>query len=915
MNRLEHTLKNRVLVLDGALGTMIQKYSFREEDFRGRKFINHPCAIKGFNDILNITKPTSIKNIHLAYIEAGANIITSNTFNSNRISMKDYGLDEIKGLVKQLNKEGVRIAHQAILEYKKKNKKEDLFIGGSIGPTNRSASMSPDITNPIKRNVTYDELYEAYKEQVEGLIEGGIDVIIFETFFDTLNLKAGLDAANLVMKDSGEEVPIMISATVSDNAGRLLSGQSLQAFVTSVNHYDHVVAIGINCGFGPDRMQKYIKEINDINPHFTSCHPNAGLPDERGCYDVSPKEFGNSIKSLLHEGELNIVGGCCGTTPEHIKILSSIVEEAIPRLPKKEKEILRLSGLDMLSVKDKFITVGERCNVAGSAKFLRLIREHAYEEAAEIAKSQVAKGADVIDINMDDAMLEAKEEMIDFVRYLLAEPDVAKLPFMIDSSKWNVVEGALKEIQGKGIVNSLSLKEGEEIFIQRACRVRALGFSLVVMAFDEKGQADTFERKKEIVERAYRILTENCGYRPEDIIFDVNVMTIATGMKEHSKYALDFIKTIDWIKHNLYGARTSGGISNLSFAFRGKNKIREYMHVIFLHHACKAGLDMAIINPAQKIKFEDIPNDIRNIIEDIIFDRDDKAVEKLIEIAEKENYLEDKSLKEIIKRDPVSSSIEETLSNDLIRGDLINLEDHIQQAIIEIKDPVKIIEGPLLEGMKRVGDLFGEGKMFLPQVVKTARSMKRAVEILTPYIESSQKEITGKKTGKIIIATVKGDVHDIGKNIVSTVLACNNYEIIDLGIMVPPETIVETARKENPDIICLSGLITPSLAEMEETLRQLSDAGIEVPVMVGGAATSQIHTAVKIAPNYRGPVLHMSDASQNPIVASILQNPTKRSDYLIEIERKYEDIRKKIHYKNDLTPFDEVLSKVGSGPN
>lgn len=913
---IKEVLRNRILVLDGALGTMIQQFHFKENDFRGRELLNHPRPIAGFNDILNITKPNSIKEIHKGYIEAGANIISTNTFNSNRISMKDYGLEQLPGLVRRLNREGAKLVKQAIEEFEKSNLsdgKDFHYVAGSMGPTNRSASMSPDISDPLLRNITFDELKDAYKEQALGLIEGGVDILLCETFFDTLNLKAALSAINDVQIELGVKLPVMVSATVSDNAGRLLSGQTLKAFVASISNYDNVISIGLNCGFGPDRMNSYLKNINEINTHFTSCHPNAGLPDESGCYNLTPNDFKESIERILNEGDLNIVGGCCGTTYEFIHVLSDLAKQASPRVPIKDKGTLLLSGLEELSISDEFIKVGERCNVAGSAKFLRLIKEANYEEAAEIARQQIKKGASVIDINMDDAMLDAKVEMVKFIRYILAEPEIAKVPFMVDSSKWDVIEPALKEIQGKGIVNSLSLKEGEEVFIDRARRIRELGFSLVVMAFDEKGQADTFERKIEICKRAYNLLVNNCGYNPEDIIFDVNVMTIATGMEEHSKYAVDFIRAVEWIKENLPGARTSGGISNLSFAFRGKNKIREYMHVVFLHHAIAKGLDMAIISPNQNTRYDEIPGDIRSVIEEVIFDRDPKAVERLIELANDEKSPDKPVKKTVIKESvddisPNNSSIESILIDDLKRGELKNLDEHIAIALEEYKDPVKIIEGPLLNGMKEVGTLFGEGKMYLPQVVKTARAMKRAVDILTPYLKKSETQ--GEKAGKILIATVRGDVHDIGKNIVSTVLSCNNYEIIDLGIMVEPGKIVEEALNEKPDIICLSGLITPSLSEMVETVRQLSEAGINIPVMVGGAATSPIHTAVKIAPNYSGPVLHMTDASQNPVAASKLMQSSSSEAYLYEIEREYDKIRSNFQDKKNIIPFEKVLDIV-----
>lgn len=909
--KFKDSLKEQILVLDGALGTMIQKNQFKENDFRGREYLNHPVPLAGFNDILNLTKPTSILKIHTEYLNAGANIITTNTFNSNSISMKDYGLDKIEGLVKKLNREGALLARKAINEYENHSENKIHFVGGSIGPTNRSATMSPDIADPLKRNITYNSLFEAFKEQAEGLLEGGIDLFICETFFDTLNLKATIDGANEAMAIKGVKIPIMVSATVSDKAGRILSGQTLEAFVTSISHYDNVEVIGLNCGFGPDRMLEYVKQINKINSHYTSCHPNAGLPDDAGCYDIPAEEFREYIKPLLEGGNLNVIGGCCGTTPEYIKELSTLVKHYSPRIPNEEGSVLRLSGLEVLEESNGFLTIGERCNVAGSAKFLRLIKEGNLEEASEIAKNQIEKGANVIDVNMDDPLLDAEEEMVKFLRYILAEPEIAKVPFMIDSSKWEVIESALKNIQGKGIVNSLSLKEGEEAFIKKARKVKKLGFALVVMAFDEKGQADTYGRKVEICRRSFNLLTKKCGFNPNDIIFDVNVMTIATGMKEHSRYAIDFIETVRWIKKNLPGTRTSGGISNLSFAFRGKNKLREYMHIIFLHHAKQAGLDMAIINPAQKSAYNEIPEEIRTTIEDVIFDRDDNALERLIEFANEEIVEKKPKIKKEIERES-QISISDLLIKDLVKGELKELDSHIQQALEELKDPIKIIEGPLLQGMKQVGDLFGEGKMYLPQVVKTARTMKRAVEILTPEIEKSRDKLQEKKSGKILIATVKGDVHDIGKNIVSTVLECNNYEVIDLGIMVPGEKIVETALKEKPDIIALSGLITPSLGEMSETARLLSEAGINVPLMVGGAATSLIHTAFKIDPVYSGTVIHMGDASQNPIASSHLLNPTTKEAYLEDINKKYEQIRSKGTNKEKLLPYEEVLKIVES---
>lgn len=905
---INEILKKNILILDGAFGTTIQKFGFKEEDFRGREFINHSKPLFGFNDILNLTKPSTIKEIHKAYLESGANIITTNTFNSNSISIKDYFDADTDDLIFRLNREGAILAKEAVKEFQHHNGPGIFFVAGSIGPTNRSASLSPDISNPLIRNITYDELKNSYKKQIQGLIEGGADILLFETFFDTLNLKAGVAAANQIMAEKNKTLPIMVSATISDNSGRILSGQTIEAFVTSISHLNNISIIGINCSFGPEKMYEYVERLHNINNHFTSCHPNAGLPDAEGCYDVSPQEFKDCIKIFLEKGLVNIIGGCCGTTPEYIKEISKIVKFYKPSQPKKEDNKLRLSGLDILTVTDAFIKVGERCNVAGSSKFLKLIKDGLLEEASVIAKNQIENGAQIIDINMDDALLNSEEEMIRFVRYISAEPEVSKVPFMIDSSKWNTIESALKNIQGKGIVNSLSLKEGEEIFIERAKKIKELGFALVVMAFDEKGQADTFERKIEICQRSYNILTKACDFNPEDIIFDVNVLTIGTGMKEHSRYAVDFINAVSWIKENLPGVRTSGGVSNLSFAFRGKNYIRDIMHEIFLFHAKKAGLDMAIINPAKKLTYNEIDKPIRDIIEDIILDRNDNSLEKLITIATevnkpKTNIVQDKEVSKIL-------SISEILKEDLIKGEIIELEKHLERALQKMSDPVDIIQGPLMDGMKRVGDLFGEGKMFLPQVIKTARSMKKAVEILTPYIEKKRENSEKNKKGKILIATVKGDVHDIGKNIVSTVLSCNNYEVIDLGIMVPGDKIVETALQEKPDIICLSGLITPSLNEMTETVKQLSDAGIDVPIMVGGAATSLLHTALKIDPAYRGIVLHMGDASQNPIASNKLLNTELREIYLAEIKKEYEKLRSNTNKNINILPYEKVLSIV-----
>lgn len=897
-------LQKKILLLDGGMGTMIQKYHFTESDFRGREFMSHPQPISGYNDILNLTNPSSIKKIHLEYLRAGSDIITTNTFNSNSISLSDYGLEKIEGLISRLNRTGASIAREAIEESGLK----DRFIAGSIGPTNRSASLSPDISRPSFRNIGYEDLFYSYKEQIRGLIEGKVDILLFETFFDTLNLKAGLDAANTVINEIGVKLPIMISATISDKIGHLLSGQNLAAFITSVADYQNVVSIGINCGFGPDEVKGFLKEIAVHSPHYISCHPNAGLPDELGCYNVTPEDFKVKIKSILEQGFINIIGGCCGTTPEHILEISHLVKIAHPYEPKPLPSVLRLSGTEAVieNATSPLIVVGERCNVAGSRKFLRLIKEGKIEEATEIAKEEIKAGAKIIDINMDDPMLDASAEMINFLRYIASEPEIAKVPVMIDSSKWDVIEYALMNIQGKGIVNSLSLKEGEKIFIEKARRIKDLGFALLVMAFDEKGQADTFERKIEICRRAYNILIKKCGFSSDDIIFDVNIMAIATGIPEHSKYALEFIKAVKWIKENLPGARTSGGISNLSFSFRGKNKIREMMHSVFLKNAIEAGLDMAIVNPSALLSYSQVPEEIRNIMEDVILTGNHESEKRLIDLVIEDEKIDKKQDEE---NTIINLDVNERLMRAMLHGELRNLKKDLDEALMQTGNPLKIIDGPLMDGMKKVGQLFGEGKMYLPQVVKTARVMNEAVEYLKPYITADAKHRNVSSAGKILIATVKGDVHDIGKNIVSTVLSCNNFEVIDLGVMVPSEKIIKKIREENPDILCLSGLITPSLTEMAKVVEELEKEGIKIPVMVGGAATSPLHTLLRIAPSYSGLVLHMSDASQNPVIAKRILHDDK-DNLLSEIREKNEKLLKAYQNKNhNLLSFQEAILK------
>lgn len=883
-------LNHRILVLDGAMGTMLQRYTLTEDDFRGTRFASHPSRLSGCNDILCITRPEVVKEIHKEYLEAGADIISTDTFNANAISMADYGLDKVGGLIRKINRAGAALALEAVSESSIRSWGSRALVAGSVGPTNKSATMSPDVADPAARNVTYDQLYEAYMDQVCGLIEGGVDILLFETVFDTLNLKAGLAAAHEAMEKNGRRVPIMVSATVSDKSGRTLSGQTLPAFATSVDEFPCVVTLGLNCSFGPKDIITHLRELGKNTSRFISVHPNAGLPDALGRYDVDPSKFIDELQPVFTEGLANIVGGCCGTTPDHILSLRKAVDNAVSHTPLKLQSALRVSGLERVEVRpeNNFLVVGERCNVAGSRKFLRLIKEKKYDDAISIAAKQVADGAMVIDVNMDDPMLDAKEEMTHFLRLYAAEPEVARVPVMVDSSDWNVVEIALKNLQGKSIVNSISLKEGEEEFIRRGRRIRELGAAVIVMAFDENGQADNYKRKIEICGRAYKLLTEECGFKGDDIIFDVNVMAVATGLDEHARYGIDFIEAVRWVKENLPGARTSGGISNLSFAFRGKNALREAMHTVFLYHAIAAGLDMAIMNPASAMTYDEIDPELRNLIEDVVLARHPEASESLASYA-----IDEKNAKGSAGSDntrdlstPAAIRVEEAIVSG--RSDF--LEEDLEE-LSGIMKGVEIVEGPLMDGMKRVGTLFGEGKMFLPQVVKTARVMKMAVDILEPKLMAESSGMGGNKAGKVLIATVKGDVHDIGKNIVTTVLTCNNFEVIDLGVMVPPETIVETALREHPDLICLSGLITPSLSEMTATAEALTKAGLDIPLLVGGATTSALHTALKIAPVYGGLVVHMKDASQNPIVAAQLLDETYKEEFTSKLRYEQERLR------------------------
>ena len=889
MATLKQIIDERILILDGAMGTMIQKYNLSEQDFRGERFAQVAGQMKGNNDLLCLTRPDVIKDIHRKYLEAGADIIETNTFNAQRVSMADYRMQD---MCREINLSAAGIAREMADEYSRMTPHKPRFVAGSVGPTNKTCSMSPDVNNPAMRALTYDELVSAYREQMEALLEGGVDALLIETIFDTLNAKAAVFAAGEAMQAVGREVPLMLSVTVSDIAGRTLSGQTLDAFLASVQHAP-IFSIGLNCSFGAKQLKPFLEGLAARAPYYISAYPNAGLPNSLGQYDQTSGDMASEVKEYIDEGLVNIIGGCCGTTEEYIAEYVPLVQKARPHIPVGKPERMWLSGLELLEQTPEinFINVGERCNVAGSRKFLRLINEKKYEEALSIARKQVEDGALVIDVNMDDGLLDAKEEMTVFLNLVMSEPDIARVPVMIDSSKWEVIEAGLKCLQGKSVVNSISLKEGEEKFIEHARLIKKLGAATVVMAFDEKGQADTFERKIEVCSRAYRILTEQVGFNPYDIIFDPNVLAVATGIEEHNNYAVDFIKATGWIKQNLPGAHVSGGVSNLSFSFRGNNYIREAMHAVFLYHAIQQGMDMGIVNPATSVLYTDIPADVLERIEDVVLNRCPDAAERLIETAEalKNTDAGNKTAEQEQWRE---AAVEMRLQYALIKGIGDYLEEDLAEALPLYEKAVNIIEGPLMDGMNKVGELFGAGKMFLPQVVKTARTMKKAVGILQPLIEADKQE--GARTaGKVLMATVKGDVHDIGKNIVSVVMACNNYEIIDLGVMVPAETIVQKAIEEKVDIIGLSGLITPSLEEMAHVAVELQRAGLNIPIMVGGATTSKLHTALKIAPVYGGPVIHMKDASQNALVAARLLNAESRREFVEGINREYEELRSK----------------------
>ena len=887
-------VSRRILILDGAMGTMIQQYNLKEEDFRGERFAHIPGQLKGNNDLLCLTRPDVIQDIHRKYLEAGADIIETNTFSSTTVSMADYHVEQY---VREINLAAVKLAREVADEYTAKNPQKPRFVAGSVGPTNKTCSMSPDVNNPAFRALSYDELADAYQQQMEAMLEGGVDAILIETIFDTLNAKAAVYAAEQAIKITGVEVPIMLSVTVSDTGGRTLSGQTLDAFLASVQHAN-IFSVGLNCSFGARQLKPFLEQLAARAPYYISAYPNAGLPNSLGQYDQSPADMAHEVKEYIHEGLINIIGGCCGTTDAYIAEYPALIEGARPHVPVRKPDCLWLSGLEV-KPEINFVNIGERCNVAGSRKFLRLINEKKYDEALSIARQQVEDGALIIDVNMDDGLLDARQEMTTFLNLIASEPEIARVPVMIDSSKWEVIEAGLKCLQGKSVVNSISLKEGEEKFLEHARIIRQYGAAAVVMAFDEKGQADTAARKIEVCERAYRLLVDKVGFNPQDIIFDPNVLAVATGIEEHNNYAVDFINATGWIRKNLPGAHVSGGVSNLSFSFRGNNYIREAMHAVFLYHAIQQGMDMGIVNPATSVLYTDIPADVLEKIEDVVLNRRPDAAERLIELAEALKAGKDTNAQLSTSNSQLSvhqawrdGTVQERLQHALIKGIGDFLEEDLAEALPLYEKAVDVIEGPLMDGMNHVGELFGAGKMFLPQVVKTARTMKKAVAILQPIIESEKQE-GASSAGKVLLATVKGDVHDIGKNIVSVVMACNGYDIVDLGVMVPAETIVQHAIEEKVDMIGLSGLITPSLEEMVHVAMELEKAGLDIPLLIGGATTSKMHTALKIAPVYHAPVVHLKDASQNAGVAARLLNPKTKEELAIELTKEYEELRDK----------------------
>ncbi|MFO7847869.1 MAG: methionine synthase [Balneolaceae bacterium] len=883
-------LKKEILVLDGAMGTMIQDYKFVEDDFRGELFQNFEHDLKGNNDLLSLTQPDIIREIHTNFLNAGADIIETNTFNANPISQADYHLQEKSY---DLNLASAKVAREAADAITQKNPAKPRFVAGAIGPTNKTLSLSPDVEDPGYRALTFDELVECYTVQIKGLVDGGVDTLLVETVFDTLNCKAAIYAIHQYTRKAGVEIPIMISGTIVDQSGRTLSGQTTEAFWLSIKHANPLLSVGLNCALGSKQMRPFIKELAENATCFTSLYPNAGLPDEMGEYGESPEYMAEQFADYASTGFVNIVGGCCGTTPDHIKAISEEAKRHKPRTVKEQKPYMRLSGLEPLVIRPEtnFVNVGERTNVTGSAKFKRLIKDEEYEEALSVAREQVEGGAQIVDVNMDEGLLDSEQVMQDFINLMAAEPDISRVPVMIDSSKWSVIEAGLKCVQGKGVVNSISLKEGEETFKEQARTIMDFGAAVIVMAFDEDGQADSLERRRVICRRAYDILVDEVGFPAEDIVMDPNILTVATGMEEHNNYAVDFIEATKWIKDNLPHAKVSGGVSNISFSFRGNNTVREAMHSAFLYHAIRAGMDMGIVNAGQLEVYEEIEPELKELVEDVLLNRRDDATQRLLDYADK---IKDKSGAGAKKKDDTwrMESVEKRIQHALIKGIVNYIEEDVEEARQKYDQPIEVIEGPMMDGMNVVGDLFGAGKMFLPQVVKSARVMKKGVAILTPYIEEEKEKNKSKEPkAKVLLATVKGDVHDIGKNIVAVVLRCNNYDVVDIGVMNPAEKILAAAKEHKVDIIGLSGLITPSLDEMVNVANEMKREAFTVPLMIGGATTSRMHTAVKIAPSYDHPVIHVLDASRSVTVVNRLVSKTLKDGFVDEISAEYNDLR------------------------
>ncbi|ELK8590121.1 TPA: methionine synthase [Vibrio vulnificus] len=895
--QIEAQLKQRILLIDGGMGTMIQGYKLQEQDYRGERFADWHSDLKGNNDLLALTQPQLIKEIHHAYLEAGADILETNTFNATTIAMADY---DMESLSEEINFAAAKLAREAADEWTAKNPAKPRYVAGVLGPTNRTCSISPDVNDPGYRNVSFDELVEAYSESTRALIRGGSDLILIETIFDTLNAKACAFAVESVFEELGFALPVMISGTITDASGRTLSGQTTEAFYNSLRHV-RPISFGLNCALGPDELRPYVEELSRISETFVSTHPNAGLPNAFGEYDLSPEEMAEHVKEWAQSGFLNLIGGCCGTTPEHIRHMAMAVEGVSPRVLPEIPVACRLSGLEPLTIaKDTlFVNVGERTNVTGSARFKRLIKEELYDEALDVAREQVENGAQIIDINMDEGMLDAEACMVRFLNLCASEPEISKVPIMVDSSKWEVIEAGLKCIQGKGIVNSISLKEGKEKFVEQAQLIRRYGAAVIVMAFDEVGQADTRERKLEICTKAYHILVDEVGFPPEDVIFDPNIFAVATGIDEHNNYAVDFIEAVADIKRDLPHAMISGGVSNVSFSFRGNNYVREAIHAVFLYHCFKNGMDMGIVNAGQLEIYDNVPEKLREAVEDVVLNRRDDATERLLEIAEE--YRENA----VGKQEDASAlewrtwSVEKRLEHALVKGITEFIVEDTEEARLNASKPLEVIEGPLMDGMNVVGDLFGEGKMFLPQVVKSARVMKQAVAHLEPFINASKQ--AGSSNGKILLATVKGDVHDIGKNIVGVVLQCNNYEIIDLGVMVPCEQILKVAKEQQVDIIGLSGLITPSLDEMVHVAKEMERLGFDLPLLIGGATTSKAHTAVKIEQNYSHPVVYVNNASRAVGVCTSLLSDELRPAFVERLQADYELVRDQHNRKKPRT--------------